>query len=271
MRRRFLFVGRFKVSLPAFSLRSWWYGALGLLSLIVLMGQLTFAQFKELPPYKSGEEPFAVVAADFSNRGILDLAVANFKSRNVAILQGNGDGTFSQHFKSGTASTSPGDVVAADFNRDGFVDVAVALDEVVVHAGNGDGTFQKQPLYSGNRTVPRHLVVADFNLDGIPDLATSSELTGVVQVLLGTGQGTFQAQTIYTNAYATRVMAADLNGDGYPDLAVSVFCNAQPLKQTCPSSIPITDKAPKLPAKVRENRQGAIVAEHPGLCRNWMP
>jgi len=36
------------MSIRGFSPRSWWYGALGLLSLIVLMGQLTFAQFKEL-------------------------------------------------------------------------------------------------------------------------------------------------------------------------------------------------------------------------------
>jgi len=198
------------------------------------MGPLTFAQFKELGPFKSGEEPLGIVAADFSNRGILDVAVVNGISRNVAILQGNGDGTFSQHFKSGTIGLTPLDVAAADFNRDGFVDLALGLDDVVVHFGNGDGTFQKESLHSGDRTVPHHLVVADFNLDGNPDLATSSEGTGAVQVLLGTGQGTFQAQTVYRDLYTTRVMAADLNGDGYPDLAVSVFCNAQP---NCPGGL----------------------------------
>ena len=70
-------------------------------------------------------------------------------------------------------------------------------------------------------TDPLGVVSADFNRDGIPDLAVTN-YSGGVSILLGTGNGTYQAQVSYpvgSNPY--NVVAADFNGDGYIDLAVS--------------------------------------------------
>ena len=42
----------------------------------------------------SGDHPIAVSAVDLNGDGKLDLAVTNLNAKTVAILLGNGDGTF---------------------------------------------------------------------------------------------------------------------------------------------------------------------------------
>jgi hypothetical protein len=63
------------------------------------------------------------------------------------------------------------------------------------------------------------VAVADFNGDGKPDLAVTTVLS--VSVLLGNGDGTFQAGVNYTaGPTPASVAVGDFNGDGKPDLAV---------------------------------------------------
>jgi len=54
----------------------------------------------------------------------LDLAVVNQAGKNVSILLGNGDGTFSRK-PSVKVGTKPNAVTVADFNGDGKLDLAV--------------------------------------------------------------------------------------------------------------------------------------------------
>ena len=63
------------------------------------------------------------------------------------------------------------------------------------------------------------MAVADFNGDGKPDLAVLTSTD--VRILLGNGDGTFQASTqVYTATFAYSITVGDFNGDGKPDLAV---------------------------------------------------
>src|SRR5262249_43097416 len=62
-------------------------------------------------------------------------------------------------------------------------------------------------------TDPQSLVTSDFNGDGRLDLVAGSD------VLLGDGDGTFQAQASY--AAGTALVTGDFNGDSRLDLAVA--------------------------------------------------
>jgi len=65
------------------------------------------------------------------------------------------------------------------------------------------------------------VAVGDFNGDGKPDLAVANEYSDNVSVLLGNGDGSFQAaQNFGADNHPFSVAVGDFNGDGKPDLAV---------------------------------------------------
>jgi len=67
-----------------------------------------------------------------------------------------------------------------------------------------------------------NLAVGDFNGDGKPDLVTANHTNGNVGILLGNGDGTFQAPIFFTAGTAAEdVVPGDFNGDGRLDLSVS--------------------------------------------------
>ncbi len=109
-----------------------------------------------------------------------------------------------------------------DVNGDGRLDVLTAngyfgsnSGDVSVVLGNGDGTFQAQQRFAVGGS-PTSVAVADVNGDGRLDLVTAdgSYYSGGVSVLLGNGDGTFQAeQRFAVGAGPSSVAVADVNGD----------------------------------------------------------
>src|SRR5260370_1824784 len=91
-----------------------------------------------------GADPASVAVGDFNGDGKLDLAAANYNSKSVAVLLGNGDGTFQAPLNFAVGSI-PWSVAVGDFNGDGKLDLVVAnhSDNTVSSLlGNGDGTFR---------------------------------------------------------------------------------------------------------------------------------
>jgi hypothetical protein len=191
--------------------------------------------FRKAVPYSVGDNPHGVTVADVNGDGIPDLVASNFGSNNVSVLLGKGDGTFRPAINYAVGS-QPLSVVVADFNGDGKPDLAVANGgtnsttdpgSVSILLGNGNGTFQAAVNYSAGE-APGTVAVGDFNRDGHVDLVVTnygdlhdSLASGTLSVLLGNGDGTFQAAQTYAGAYGISVAVKDLNGDGIADLAVT--------------------------------------------------
>jgi FG-GAP-like repeat len=161
-------------------------------------------------------DPESVVTADFNNDGILDLAVGN--AGNLAILLGNGDGTF-QPVARYQANYEPQIIASGDFNGDGAIDLAVvsSYDSFVsVLLGNGAGRFHAPASYPVGSN-PLQVVTGDFNRDGKLDMVV---LAYPPSILLGNGDGTFQPQTTLPGG-GSAICTGDFNGDGVLDLAIT--------------------------------------------------
>jgi hypothetical protein len=173
------------------------------------------------------------VIADFNGDGKADLiqaANASNSSPSLFLFSGNGDGTFQPPvaYPSGNFSNS---IAIADFNHDGSLDIAsrgASLEgpSISILLGNGSGGFQapvNYPTLEGSGSVtPNSLAVGDFNKDGTLDLAATN--SNSVTILLGNGNGTFQAAVNYgAGMLPQSVVAADLNGDTADDLVVANY------------------------------------------------
>jgi Big-like domain-containing protein/VCBS repeat protein len=186
--------------------------------------------------------PSQSVSADLNGDGIPDLAVVNpcdssycgSGYASVAILIGNGDGSFQAPVVYATGTFEPMSLAVGDFNGDGAPDLAVAqcgssvncgTGQVSVLLGNGDGTFQSPVPYSTGNGSSYFVATADFNGDGILDLAVANQTGGnsEIAILLGNGDGTFQAPVGYSTgaASAAYISVGDFNLDGAADLAVA--------------------------------------------------
>ncbi|MGA2355760.1 MAG: FG-GAP-like repeat-containing protein [Terriglobales bacterium] len=214
-----------------------------------------------------------IAIADVNGDGHPDLVVSNLcqvvnsncAQGSVAVLLGNGDGTFQPPRAYASGDSLPSAVAVADLNGDGKLDVVLATAQTVspyttaisVLLGNGDGTFQSAVSYGAGGWSPVSIAVADLNGDGQPDVAVASMCfysdctpvkTGGVSVLLGNGDGSFQPGVLYKSgggAYASWVAIGDLNGDGQPDLVVTNMCQSADDYGDCYP----TGKASVLPGK----------------------
>src|SRR6516225_6697697 len=78
------------------------------------------------------------------------------------------------------------------------------------------------PLAFPAGSGPVSVAVGDFNGDGTPDLAVANIGSNTVSVLLGNGDGRFQAARNFgVGSYPSSLAVGDFNGDGTPDLAVA--------------------------------------------------
>ena len=115
-----------------------------------------------------------LVTGDFNGDGNLDLAVVNGGDKTVAILLGNGDGTFTVAPNNLATGNFPYSVALGDFNGDENLDLAVTNgggNTVAIFLGNGNGTFTAAPNPPPNADCPSSISVGDWNGDGVPEMA----------------------------------------------------------------------------------------------------
>ena len=172
--------------------------------------------------------PHYLIANDFNRDGKLDLATANPYAASISVFLGKGDGSFEPPMNY-PVGRFPTQIRAADFNRDGWLDLAVlgGNNDVDVLLANGTGTFQNARSF-GLSQPPGALATGDANGDGRIDLIIGMRnIPSFVTVLLGNGDGTFQAP-ISSNSSATQngtgpysIVVGDFDRDGKLDVALS--------------------------------------------------
>ena len=159
-----------------------------------------------------------VVAAHLNGDRKLDLAATGLLTSDVTLLEGDGNGGFSDAGTL-TAGPDPFPLVAGDFNRDGDTDIVVGNsgdDTVSYFKGEGDGTFGSPTTFPGGG-APNGMIVGRIDGDRRPDIAIA-DYSDEYTILLSRGGG-FQSRTRSLGDSPADVTLFNFDNRGPKDLA----------------------------------------------------
>jgi hypothetical protein len=188
--------------------------------------------FQSISTYPSGGIAQYTAVTDVNHDGKLDVIVSN-QNGVIAVVLGNGDGSFQAPKNIATLPAGSFPILSADLNRDGNPDLVVletAKSSVLLYLGRGDGSFDApRTVFVGNS--PAFMVAGDLNGDQKTDLIFNATVTNTNQYppygftyLLGNGNGGFSSPVTLMSSYGTGrgvLAAGDVNNDGHLDVITS--------------------------------------------------
>ncbi|CAF4931507.1 unnamed protein product [Rotaria socialis] len=147
--------------------------------------------FNTLTTYSTGtfSGPSDIDIADLNNDNRLDIVVSNYRTDNVAILFGYGNGSFYNRVFYSTGNYSqPNTAIICDFNNDKILDIAVAnsgTSNIFILYGFGHGIFGNESVYNlGFGSHPYSIATGDFDGNGGMDLTAACIHTDHVETLI---------------------------------------------------------------------------------------
>jgi len=198
---------------------------------VVEAGEPTGA-FVPGPIVPAGGQPFQIVAADFDEDGILDLATALNDRSQVAVLRGLGaagvgNGNFAAPVTYGLSDPSRA-IATADVNGDDILDLVASeyLDgTVAVLRGQGAGGVGNGLFGAATHTPagpePVDIRIVDYDEDGLPDLAVANGTSGGVRLLRGAGNGNFTPTITLASGNTSSAVVVDVDQDGVLDVVAA--------------------------------------------------
>lgn len=192
--------------------------------------------FQEVANHVAGVSPIDIITEDIDSDVVQDWVVVNFNTSNLMLFYGDGKGNFTE-VKELNTGLQPVALVAVDLNNDSKIDlVSVNLGDSTLTSPEGPSlsiflrdefktytsssvSLLRGPLFPD--PIPLDMVPGDFDGDTNIDLAITDAATLSVLILLGNGNGSFQAPYEIQNVGTpTEMIVADFNGDTSPDLAM---------------------------------------------------
>ena len=174
---------------------------------------------------------FAIENADMDGDGPLDLVTASAAGQ-LSVLFGNGQGSFGNEVRL-SPGREPAALLVEDFDGDGVLDLVSGSESDgggAIFLGNGDRTFVEVSHFATDWS-PGLLDATDFNGDGVLDIVagdvgfnsigSNDPEAGVVLILLGRGDGTFQDPAAFLGSVRYQLSSVDLSGDGVVDVVAT--------------------------------------------------
>ena len=174
-------------------------------------------------------QPSSITDHNYNHANQTNSTNAYWISNNIPVLLGDYYASFLSQISYSTGSSSlPYSIAISDLNNDTHMDIIVANsgnENIGILYGYGNASFTTETIYPiGIGSNPQYVIVDDFNKDNKLDVAVTNPRNDEIIVLLGSGNGTFSTELVYSTDSGSNpksLEVGDLNNDSYLDLVVA--------------------------------------------------